>query len=551
MSMGATQPKGEILQVGEGAHRSCFQGNLPGEYLAMALNIHASLGFVGWMLGVWFAPSCLILLVAGAWIVCRSSGLLVHRWYSLFISASLAYFVFSLSQSGVSLPHPALTFFSPVVFLAMLLVTLTADVVELTPMMYRRAGKLGSKLPWQRMVIWGFVLTFVIYMILIPTVGWVIELTNPPKSEVLLEEASLMEMIRIRTMEAMSALWFIALGATIGSFLNVVVYRLPRGESVMFRRSHCPKCGTNIKGRDNVPIFGWLMLSGHCRSCHASISARYPIVELTSAIIFLMLFFVELISGGINIPIREPNSYRGVVWILLYTKWDLLGLYLYHCLGLSILLTYALIDFDRQRVGLSAKVATAIMLIAPTLVWPHFHPVPVWVASSDWLPVPWLEPAMQCLVGGLMGVALGAFVKLSVGSKKPDLASPVQIYSSLAIVGVTLGWQAVVSVTLIALLMRLVVLALTHRQFTFHPFTLLVLAASVTHLISWRWSSETLSPWWPSHTTTPLGWVAVAVGLLVLATANRALGSYLGPAPATEGSDDESETPRVDTQTVA
>ena len=73
------------------------------------------------------------------------------------------------------------------------------------------------------------------------------------------------------------------LGACIGSFLNVVAWRLPRQESVVLPPSHCPRCGTQLQWFDNVPVVGWLLLRGHCRHCGAPISPRYPLVELLSA----------------------------------------------------------------------------------------------------------------------------------------------------------------------------------------------------------------------------------------------------------------------------
>jgi leader peptidase (prepilin peptidase) / N-methyltransferase len=76
-------------------------------------------------------------------------------------------------------------------------------------------------------------------------------------------------------------------GAVIGSFLNVVVYRLPIGESLMKPRSRCPSCGTPVAPRDNVPVVSWLFLRGKCRHCDASISARYPAVELLTALAFV------------------------------------------------------------------------------------------------------------------------------------------------------------------------------------------------------------------------------------------------------------------------
>jgi leader peptidase (prepilin peptidase)/N-methyltransferase len=73
------------------------------------------------------------------------------------------------------------------------------------------------------------------------------------------------------------------LGAVLGSFLNVVVHRLPRHESLVTPASHCPDCGTPVKPYDNVPIISWLLLRGHCRGCGASISVRYPLVEALTA----------------------------------------------------------------------------------------------------------------------------------------------------------------------------------------------------------------------------------------------------------------------------
>ncbi len=76
------------------------------------------------------------------------------------------------------------------------------------------------------------------------------------------------------------------LGLAIGSFLNVLVYRVPRGESVVSPPSHCPHCEMLIRDRHNVPVFGWLVLRGRCYDCAAPISVRYPIVEAVTGILF-------------------------------------------------------------------------------------------------------------------------------------------------------------------------------------------------------------------------------------------------------------------------
>jgi leader peptidase (prepilin peptidase) / N-methyltransferase len=76
------------------------------------------------------------------------------------------------------------------------------------------------------------------------------------------------------------------LGGLLGSFLNVVIWRLPRGESLVTPGSHCPSCDAPVKPYDNVPVVSWLLLRGRCRNCGAAISPRYPIVELITAVCF-------------------------------------------------------------------------------------------------------------------------------------------------------------------------------------------------------------------------------------------------------------------------
>jgi leader peptidase (prepilin peptidase)/N-methyltransferase len=78
-------------------------------------------------------------------------------------------------------------------------------------------------------------------------------------------------------------------GAVIGSFLNVVIHRLPRGESLAFPGSRCPGCGTPIRPADNVPILSWILLRGRCRACGGPIAARYPLVELANALLWAAL----------------------------------------------------------------------------------------------------------------------------------------------------------------------------------------------------------------------------------------------------------------------
>ena len=78
-------------------------------------------------------------------------------------------------------------------------------------------------------------------------------------------------------------------GLAVGSFLNVVIWRVPRGESVVRPPSACPGCGTPVRPRDNVPVVSWLLLRGRCRDCKEPISGRYPLVELLTAAVFVVM----------------------------------------------------------------------------------------------------------------------------------------------------------------------------------------------------------------------------------------------------------------------
>lgn len=89
------------------------------------------------------------------------------------------------------------------------------------------------------------------------------------------------------------------LGLAVGSFLNVVIWRVPRGESVVSPPSACPGCGHRIRPRDNVPVMSWLMLRGRCRDCGERISARYPLVEILTAVVFVL----ALVRFGLTVDL--------------------------------------------------------------------------------------------------------------------------------------------------------------------------------------------------------------------------------------------------------
>lgn len=97
-------------------------------------------------------------------------------------------------------------------------------------------------------------------------------------------------------MDTILPIFIFTVGAAIGSFSNVCIYRLPKKLSIIFPSSQCPNCGKNISLFDNIPIISFLILRGRCRYCQSSISWRYPIVELITGLIFLSLYLNFLIS---------------------------------------------------------------------------------------------------------------------------------------------------------------------------------------------------------------------------------------------------------------
>lgn len=126
------------------------------------------------------------------------------------------------------------------------------------------------------------------------------------------------------------------MGLLVGSFLNVVAYRLPRGESLSHPRSRCPGCSASVKPYDNIPVISWLVLRGRCRSCHAKISARYPLVEALTAILAVAVVLVK----GV-----DRDAWLGLAFVL-------------------VLVPIALIDLDHRIIPNKITLPAAIAAIA-------------------------------------------------------------------------------------------------------------------------------------------------------------------------------------------
>jgi leader peptidase (prepilin peptidase) / N-methyltransferase len=203
-------------------------------------------------------------------------------------------------------------------------------------------------------------------------------------------------------------LWLIGafvfmVGAAVGSFLNVVIYRIPEGLSLLYPPSRCPQCKTQLKVYDNVPILGWLWLKGRCRSCGCSISPRYPLVEAATAVLFVLTYMVF----GLTL--------------------QTLG----YCLFLSWLLALTMIDFDLMILPNSLTQSGVIAGWA-------FQGAIAFSQTPTWVGV--LKGVIGAFVASILGLWLfdsirivGAWVfgQDAMGGGDPKLA---------AMIGAWLGW---------------------------------------------------------------------------------------------------------------
>ncbi|MBE9199255.1 MULTISPECIES: A24 family peptidase [unclassified Nodularia (in: cyanobacteria)] len=211
-----------------------------------------------------------------------------------------------------------------------------------------------------------------------------------------------------------------ALGASIGSFINVVVYRLPAKLSVLWPPSRCPRCLNQLKAHDNVPVLGWVWLRGRCRYCKTKISIRYPVVEGITGIIFLVVFLVFHVS------------------ILTISYWAF-------C---SWLLALSLIDLDTMTLPNALTQSGLVVGICFQMTIGFFSPAG-WIGLVNHL--------MMAIVGAVLGlwlfdaiamvgsIALG---KTAMGAGDAKLA---------AMMGVWLGWKYLLLASFIACLVGVIV----------------------------------------------------------------------------------------------
>lgn len=204
-------------------------------------------------------------------------------------------------------------------------------------------------------------------------------------------------------------------GACVGSFLNVCIYRIPRDESVVTPRSHCPHCNTSIPWYLNIPVFSWLCLRGKCATCKGPISFRYTLVELLTALLFLVVFLKWADPATLAMPFLLHPGMIPVYWLFL-----------------SGLVLGTFVDFEHFIIPDSVTIGgMAAGMILSGLV-PSMHGTDLW-----WLGLLRAGVGLATGFGLLLAVAwIGEliFKKEAMGFGDVKL---------MGAIGAFLGWQAV------------------------------------------------------------------------------------------------------------
>lgn len=154
-------------------------------------------------------------------------------------------------------------------------------------------------------------------------------------------------------------LFMFIFGICIGSFLNVVILRLPRGESLIKRSSHCMTCGTKIRAIDLIPVFSWIFLRGKCHSCGEKISARYPIVESLNGLLYVLTFYVL----DINVESIITCVLMSLLIIVGFMDWDTMEINEI-ILGIIALLAVPLAIFT-DEVSIKSRIIGAFVISVP------------------------------------------------------------------------------------------------------------------------------------------------------------------------------------------
>ncbi|TWU65489.1 Leader peptidase PppA [Crateriforma conspicua] len=487
-----------------------FRTTLVGEYIRVLLSVTAVATAASWLLTAMQGPVAVCLVVANLAVLgtCMDRGPIgLLRMLGLVTLAVAVAVSLRLGADDVPWWGP-IWFLSPGSTLVSLGVLVARDLlamlsrrgrdgiemqdsgesIEINRMREKSSEDEGRASAWsyRRIAIVLACIGMAVYMIIIPSVSAVLDSLAERPTSYALEDLTVMELVRVRTAKLAVFLVFAGFGACLGSFLNVVAASLPRGESIALRSSACPQCHTPIGRIDNLPIFSYLNLGGRCRHCHAAIPVRYLAVEVLAMLIVSLLFFCELITGAANVPGFPFYQFTGIVWIILYTKWPVVGIFFFHVAMMCMVMTVALMERDRLRPPVWFTIALwAFFALLPVLV-PTLRPIDFGrhLPSVLQLTIPGLaDRAVAGLLGGIVGWLMALLADRIV-----KLSRKRGLVTAFVLVGVAMGWQAVVTITAIYLL---IVWGLSLRSFGRrwmfrNGATAVLLAAVILHHPFWK-----------------------------------------------------------------
>ena len=330
------------------------------------------------------------------------------------------------------------------------------------------------------------------YLVVVPSVDAFLQKFRDQPSVVPATDLDSFELLRIRTAKSLVFAIFTYYGACIASFINVVANSLPRGGTVTTRASACPACGMTIRRIDNLPLISYLNLGARCRNCLSPIPIRYFLTELIGATIFGSLFVYELVTGATNVPGFKRYFYDGIVWIILYTKWPVIGIYLYHTALFSCLLMLSLMDIDRLRCPKWLAGIILCTFAGLSIGFPTLQPIKFYGHLPDYfqaaLPAP-IIPVVTCVVGGFVGWFFTSIIQYLYNKRKLIAVSGSGFPLAGTLVGIVLGWQATVTI----LLLTTVVLAAMYgiermlKKRLLVPETITFSVVAFLHHPFWRW----------------------------------------------------------------
>ncbi|MDQ6951591.1 MAG: prepilin peptidase [Mariprofundales bacterium] len=216
------------------------------------------------------------------------------------------------------------------------------------------------------------------------------------------------------------------LGLIVGSFANVCVYRIPRGESIAFPGSHCPSCGHDLAWYDNIPLLAWLLLRGHCRYCQGKIHWRYPLLE---ALVGLSWGYLGWHIGQPSLALAEGIILFTMLWIL--TGIDLETMLLPDILtlpGIAIGLGFAAIDGSWPDAAIGAVAGYSFFWIVARLFlfttgkegmgYGDFKLLSMLGAFMGWQALPFIV-FFSSVIGAVVGAASLALARKGMGTQIP------------------------------------------------------------------------------------------------------------------------------------